>query len=248
MRHVLLAVVLAVVGFGSAVLVAQDSPAAPEAPSLAAWFRLQANVIAVVDGDTLDARLEDGKRERIRLIGIDAPERGACYSANATAVVRQLAQGKRVELVGDRSQDRRDRYGRLLAYVVLAGGADLGQVLIANGNGRVYVFKKPFAKLGVYRAAEAAAKSSSNGLWSKCTPPPPTPPPPSTARATTTTPTTSQTPTTPGSSCSPSYPDFCIPPPPPDLDCKDIPRKGFRVLAPDPHRFDRDRDGIGCEE
>lgn len=47
--------------------------------------------------------------------------------------------------------------------------------------------------------------------------------------------------------CDPSYPDFCIPSPPPDLDCKDIPQKRFTVLQPDPHRFDGDKDGIGCE-
>ena len=47
--------------------------------------------------------------------------------------------------------------------------------------------------------------------------------------------------------CDPSYPDVCIPPPPPDLDCKDIPYRNFRVLPPDPHHFDADRDGIGCE-
>ncbi len=47
--------------------------------------------------------------------------------------------------------------------------------------------------------------------------------------------------------CDPSYPDFCIPSSPPDLDCKDIPQKRFTVLQPDPHRFDGDKDGIGCE-
>ncbi len=47
--------------------------------------------------------------------------------------------------------------------------------------------------------------------------------------------------------CDPAYPDVCIPPPPPDLDCKDIPYRNFRVLPPDPHRFDIDADGIGCE-
>jgi hypothetical protein len=52
--------------------------------------------------------------------------------------------------------------------------------------------------------------------------------------------------------CHPSYPDFCIPPPPPDLDCPDIKgRKPFRVRHdvrnPDPHGFDRDRDGRACE-
>jgi micrococcal nuclease len=52
--------------------------------------------------------------------------------------------------------------------------------------------------------------------------------------------------------CHPSYPDYCIAPPPPDLDCPDITgRKPFRVLHdvrnPDPHGFDRDRDGRACE-
>lgn len=48
-------------------------------------------------------------------------------------------------------------------------------------------------------------------------------------------------------SCDPAYPTVCIPPPPPDLDCADIPYRRFTVLAPDPHRFDGDHDGIGCE-
>lgn len=51
-----------------------------------------------------------------------------------------------------------------------------------------------------------------------------------------------------GNQCDPSYPDVCIPPYPPDLDCGDIPYKNFRVLPPDPHGFDRDNDGIGCEK
>lgn len=66
-------------------------------------------------------------------------------------------------------------------------------------------------------------------------PPPPGPPPPP----------------PPGGNCAPSYPDECIPPPPPDLNCGDIPYRNFRVLwnvaDPDPHHFDGDRDGIGCE-
>ena len=47
--------------------------------------------------------------------------------------------------------------------------------------------------------------------------------------------------------CDFAYPDFCIPPPSPDLDCKDITEKKFKVLPPDPHGFDTDGDGIGCE-
>jgi micrococcal nuclease len=44
-----------------------------------------------------------------------------------------------------------------------------------------------------------------------------------------------------------SYPDVCIPPPPPDLDCGDVAYHRFTVYPPDPHRFDGDYDGIGCE-
>ena len=47
--------------------------------------------------------------------------------------------------------------------------------------------------------------------------------------------------------CDPAYPTVCTPSPPPDLDCGDIPYRNFRVLPPDPHHFDGDGDGIGCE-
>ncbi|MDQ3875587.1 MAG: hypothetical protein M3322_08610 [Actinomycetota bacterium] len=50
-----------------------------------------------------------------------------------------------------------------------------------------------------------------------------------------------------GGRCDPSYPTVCIRPPPPDLDCRDIPHRKFRVLAPDPHHFDGDKNGVGCE-
>src|SRR5262245_9529807 len=64
-------------------------------------------------------------------------------------------------------------------------------------------------------------------------PPPPVGPPP------------------PGGNCAPSYPTVCIPPPPPDLNCSDISFRQFAVrwgvADPDPHHFDGDRDGIGCE-
>jgi micrococcal nuclease len=50
-----------------------------------------------------------------------------------------------------------------------------------------------------------------------------------------------------GDDCDPSYPDVCIPPPPPDLDCGDIQPRRFRVVGSDPHGFDGEGDGIGCE-
>jgi hypothetical protein len=47
--------------------------------------------------------------------------------------------------------------------------------------------------------------------------------------------------------CDPSYPDFCIPPPPPDLDCDQVNGSNFTVVGSDPHGFDGDNDGVGCE-
>jgi outer membrane biosynthesis protein TonB len=69
-------------------------------------------------------------------------------------------------------------------------------------------------------------------------PPAPTPAP--------TTPPASE-PTPPPPDCDPSYPDFCIRSPPPELDCGGIVFGNFTVLPPDPHGFDEDKDGIGCE-
>jgi hypothetical protein len=77
--------------------------------------------------------------------------------------------------------------------------------------------------------------------WQTSGPTPPNPPPPS----------PSPPPPSPGPNCAASYPTVCIPPPPPDLDCDEIPYDDFTVRYdvpnPDPHEFDRDRDGIGCE-
>jgi len=191
---------------------------------------LTASVTRIVDGDTLVARLGSGRSERVRLLGIDTPEVGTCYAAQATAAARSLALGKTVRLVGDSTQDVRDRYSRLLAYVVLPGGVDLGRTLVGRGAAKVYVYDRPFARVSGYRSAESSARRLSLGLWKMCEQTNAVPPTPTRG------------------SCDPSYPTVCIPPPPPDLDCKDVPYHDFKVLPPDPHHFDgRDDDGVGCE-
>jgi hypothetical protein len=50
-----------------------------------------------------------------------------------------------------------------------------------------------------------------------------------------------------GAKCASAYPTVCIPPPPPDKDCGDIAYTNFKVEPSDPHGFDSDRDGLGCE-
>jgi micrococcal nuclease len=226
---------LALATFVVASVTALLSVAAGAAPDGA--FTLRGTVMHVVDGDTIDVLLTSGKRERIRLIGINAPERGACYSAKATARMRALAQSQKVVLKGDATQATRDRYKRLLAYVWLPGGKDLGYQLVAGGFAKVYVYDRAFRRLSAYRNAESSAKGSTAGQWKACAAPAPTPPP-----------APAPPPAPPAGNCHPSY-SPCLPIVG-DLDCADIRALGVapvRVLGSDPYRLDGDNDGYGCE-
>jgi len=124
-------------------------------------------VTRVVDGDTLRARIGTST-ERVRLIGIDAPERGQCYSTRATALLRVLALGRVVRLLGDSTQQARDRFGRLLAYVALPGGDDAGLVLLERGAAVVFETRPPFMRRDEYAEAEAQATRRAAGLHGAC--------------------------------------------------------------------------------
>jgi endonuclease YncB( thermonuclease family) len=84
-------------------------------------------VVKVVDGDTLDV----AGVGRIRLVGVDTPERGACGYESATQAMSVLVLGREVRLVPG-AVDEADRYGRLLRYVDVAG-RDAGLSLIEEG-------------------------------------------------------------------------------------------------------------------
>jgi endonuclease YncB( thermonuclease family) len=131
------------------------------------WFTMRGKVTRVVDGDTLNVRIGN-RTERVRVIGIDSPERGDCYWAQATALLRTLAGNKRVTLSGDRTQTRRDRFGRLLAYVRLPNGQDAGVRMLAGGSASVLVVGRPFTRHARYVATENAAKRAGAGIWSRC--------------------------------------------------------------------------------
>jgi endonuclease YncB( thermonuclease family) len=132
--------------------------------------RRHAEVAGVTDGDTIDVELKD-RRDTIRLIGIDTPEVYGgveCGGAQASASMHQLLKvGDRVRLIRDRSQDNRDRYGRLLRYVEV-GGRDVGRSQIRRGWASVYVFQYPFARVHSYRRARAQARHDDRGVWKRC--------------------------------------------------------------------------------
>jgi micrococcal nuclease len=113
----------------------------------------------VADGDTLEVRVAGDREERVRVLGIDTPELGDCGADEAAAAARSLALGRRVSLTGDATQAGRDRFGRLLAYVELPGGRDLGLELLRRGLARVYVYgRHPFERVGAYRRAAAEGR------------------------------------------------------------------------------------------
>jgi micrococcal nuclease len=248
-----LLLVTGLLGYLAAAGVPTTGAAESAAPAASSWFGMRGKVTRVVDGDTLHVRVGK-KTERVRLIGIDAPEVGGCFAANATSALRRMVLNKTVRLAGDRTQTRRDVYRRLLAYVTLPSGLDAGRSLLAGGFATVYETEQPFARQRAYETAAAAAARANAGMYPVCAT---VVQPPTTTATTATTPVpiappiSTTTNATPPSNCAASYPDVCIPPPPPDLDCGQISHRGFRVVynvpSPDPHRFDGDRDGIGCE-
>ena len=132
-----------------------------------------ARVVRVTDGDTLVVRSGSGRRFRVRLIGIDTPEVFGgveCGGRKASASMKRLAsRGRRVRVFGDPTQDRRDRYGRLLAYVKTRNGPQLNIAQVRRGWAKVYVYQgRPFRQTASFRRAAKRAKRQGRGVWGRC--------------------------------------------------------------------------------
>ena len=160
---------------GAAALVA-----ALAAASLAGW-RLgtvrartpgpgSAQVVAVVDGDTVDVTWS-GHRERVRLLGVDTPETVdphrpvGCFGPEAAAFTHRRLEGRTVRLRFDRQ--RRDHYGRLLAYVEVDGHR-FNDDLLTGGYARLLVIPPNGLHGRAMLDEELAARSAGRGLWGAC--------------------------------------------------------------------------------
>ena len=121
----------------------------------------------VIDGDTIIVII-DGKKERVRLIGVDAPEKDGPYTKKepfnreASAFTKNMTDGKYVELKYDR--EKRDKYGRLLAYVYLEDGTFVNAEMIIQGYGTVFR-KFPFKYRDDFISYEQEARENKRGLW-----------------------------------------------------------------------------------
>ncbi|GAA1803251.1 thermonuclease family protein [Nesterenkonia flava] len=185
---------------------------------------MTAVVTRVIDGDTLE--LADG--ERVRLLGIDSPERGECHFDTASARMSELVLGQSVTLT--RAGEDRDRYDRLLRYVDV-DGTDAGLTLIQEG----LAISRYDSRDGYGYHPRQPDYVDADALTPLRTCPVEAPPVSSEAAP--------QAPV--GENCDPNYMP-CVPVYPPDINCSDI-TFPVRVIGSDVHRLDADGDGVGCE-
>lgn len=118
----------------------------------------QAAVAFVIDGDTIE--LVDGRH--VRYLGVDTPEAGEPFADEATAMNKELVQGKMVDL--QRGKRDKDEYGRLLRYVYV-DGVFVNAELVVQGYATAYIFDPDEKYSQVIVQLEQYAKLQERGLW-----------------------------------------------------------------------------------
>lgn len=160
---------LATLALGAAALLACSAPLADGVTTLATTQTPgtpglpTATVERIKDGDTL--LLTDGRT--VRLLGIDAPEKGRCWASEATNALATLTPpGTQVTLTQDPTQDELDKYTRTLAYVDSPTTGDASENLLRQGAAKAYVYaRKPVMRAPTYTQAESAARADGLGIW-----------------------------------------------------------------------------------
>jgi micrococcal nuclease len=129
-------------------------------------------VVRIVDGDTIRVAF-GGRSEPVRYIGIDTPESKKpgtpvqCFARRAAAENARLVRGERVRLVFD--VERRDRFGRLLAYVYrVRDGAFVNAALVRGGFAQTLTIPPNVRFAERFAALAADARRAGRGLWSAC--------------------------------------------------------------------------------
>ncbi len=119
---------------------------------------LSGTVSRVIDGDTIDVQLTSGPI-RVRLNGIDTPERGQPWGREATNALSALVMGKQVDL----EPFTQDRYDRLVANVFV-GSVNVNDALVRQGHAWAYRTYLTGDNIDLC-AMEAAARRAKRGLW-----------------------------------------------------------------------------------
>ena len=126
------------------------------APILANAF--SGPVVSVLDGDTIEV-LHNNHAERIRLNGIDCPEKGQAFGKRAKQAASDLTFKKDVTLL----THGLDKYGRTLADVLLSDGANVNYTLVKDGW--CWWYRKYAPKDTLLEGLEHEAREAKKGLW-----------------------------------------------------------------------------------
>ena len=124
----------------------------------------------VVVGDTVRVFI-DGLSQSIRLIGIDTPETVdprkpvECMGFEASEAAKRQLDGKKVALEIDQSQGDKDKYNRLIRYVILEDGTNFNKWMILEGYAYEYTYDTPYKYQVEFKQAQATAQANKKGLW-----------------------------------------------------------------------------------
>jgi len=159
----------------------EEPETSPTQFTLEYGIKYKVKVLNVIDGDTIDVLLPNGSVERVRMLGIDTPEKRpednepyefdsisdldylAEWGEKAAQFTESKLEGRYVYIEFDKIAGMRGYYGRLLAYVYL-DGTDFTAELVKEGYARVYV-EGEFKKEDYYVKLENEAKEEGQGLW-----------------------------------------------------------------------------------
>ena len=120
-------------------------------------------VTEVVDGDTFWVALRDGPEEKVRMIGINSPENGECFSRESAQALTNAIADETVILQVDRTD--RDQYGRLLRYVWTIDGEFVNLFLVQDGYALANDYPPDTAYSAELEAAQQLAETNGVGIW-----------------------------------------------------------------------------------
>ena len=133
------------------------------------------DVLEVIDGDTIKINYK-GKKKSVRILGMNTPEKKnpfrpqECFGEEASKKAKEILKNKKVRIEFDGSQSKYDKFGRILAYIILDDGRDFEYEMIKNGYAYEYTYHgRKYKNQKKYKEAQKYAEKNHLGLWSKNT-------------------------------------------------------------------------------
>lgn len=127
------------------------------------WQELQGKVVAIADGDTFTLLDAQNRQHKVRLYGVDAPEKGQDWSKLSKEALRKKVFGKKVML----RWKSKDRWKRIIAWVYTADSACVNEALLSDGAAWHFT---EYDQNPAWALLETNARKQKRGLWSQPAP------------------------------------------------------------------------------